>query len=122
MGNNHATQEAEWQHLHDLITETLDRHGRKDAFGKGDYWLLDENWSWRCHQLEFQNLELFRPEIVKTLQALLADYPDWEIAIRVDVPAMDGKWPGMGLVVSADKIVDELQRQYLPDEFRTYTY
>ncbi len=122
MGSEGATQETEWSCLYDLIMETLDRYGRKDPFGKGDYWLLDENWSWHCHQLEFQNLNLFRPEIVKALQGLLADFPDWEIAIRVDVPAMDGKWPGMGLIISTDKIVDELQRRYLPEEFHNYTY
>jgi hypothetical protein len=29
-----ARQEAEWQILHDQITETLDRFGKKDAFGR----------------------------------------------------------------------------------------
>lgn len=124
MAESSATQdqEREWQPLHDMITETLDRFGRKDPVGKGDYWLLDENWGWFVQQLEFQNLNLFRPEIVKCLQGLLAEFPDWEITIRVSVPAMEGKWPGMGLVVSCDKIVDELQRQYLPEEFRNFIY
>jgi len=122
MDRTTAEQEMDWQRLHDKITATLDRFGQKDPFGKGDYWLLDENWGWYAHQLEFQNLNLFRPETVKSLQALLVDFPDWEIMIRVSVPAMEGKWRGMGLIVWCDKVVDELQRQYLPKEFRNYVY
>jgi hypothetical protein len=115
-------QEDEWQYLHDLITQTMDRFGRKDAVGKGDYWLLDENWGWYRHQLEFQSLSLFRPEIVRLLQGLLSDFPEWDMTLRVDVPNMREKWPVMGLVVAYDGILDELQRQYLPKEFHNLVY
>jgi hypothetical protein len=47
-----AKQERDWQALHDAITATLDRFGRKDAFGRGDYWLVDDNWGWWSHQIE----------------------------------------------------------------------
>jgi hypothetical protein len=116
------TQEKEWHDLHDLITEVLDRHGIKDPVGEGDYWLLDENWGWCAHQVEFQNLSLFQPEIVKQLQKLLMEYPDWEIRLRVTVPGMHDRWPAMGLVVTQDQIKDQLQRQYLPAEFRDFIY
>jgi hypothetical protein len=115
-------QELEWKALHDRITATLDQFGQKDAFGKGDYWLLDENWGWRRQQLEFQNLSLFQPKIINLLRALLADFPDWDITIRVDVPGTEDAWPGMGLIVYHDEIIDELQRQYFPEEFRHFVY
>src|SRR5437868_8468559 len=76
-----AKQERDWQTLHDAITAILDQFGRKDAFGEGDYWLVDDNWGRRSHQIEFQNLEMFKPHIVKALQDLLAPYPDWYIEI-----------------------------------------
>lgn len=122
MADASAQQEDEWQRLHDLITQTVDRYGIKDAVGEGDYWLYDDNLGWYRHQLEFQNLGLFRPEVVKSIQVLLADFPDWDITIRVASPNLDKSAPGMGLVVSCDKIDDELQRQYLPEEFRNYVY
>lgn len=115
-------QEEEWPRLYDLITQTLAPLGKDDALAGGDYWLLEDNLGWFRHQLEFQNLDLFRPAVVKSLQALLADFPDWEITIRVASPEVDKNAPGMGLVVSCDKIDDELQRQYLPAEFRDYVY
>lgn len=117
-----AIQEAEWSRLHDLITETLNRFGHKDAFGKGDYWLLDDNWGWYRHQLEVPNLDLLKPHVIKALQALLANYPNWDITVRVDVPGKEKIWPGMGIIIYPDEIVDELQRDFLPQEFRNFHY
>ena len=113
-----AKQERDWQTLHDAITATLDRFGRKDDCGRGDYWLVDDNWGRRSHQIEFQNLEMFKPHIIKALQDLLAPYPDWYIEIGVAVPEKYGIWPGMGLIIYSDEIVDQLQRDFLPAEFR----
>lgn len=63
-----------------------------------------------------------QPHIVKSLQALLADYPEWEITVRVDVPGKEKSWPGMGPIIACDEIIDELRREYLPPEFRTFIY
>jgi hypothetical protein len=115
-------QELEWNALHDRITATLNQFGQKDAFGKADYWLVDDNWGLRLHQLEFQNLGLLRPDIIKALQALLIEYPHWEIAVRIDIVGTEEKWPGMGLIIYHDEIIDELQRQYFPEEFRHFAY
>jgi hypothetical protein len=117
-----AAQERDWQILHDAITAMLDRFGRKDAFGRGDYWLVDDNWGRRSQQLEFQNLGLFKPQIVKALQDLLVGYPDWYITVRVAVPGKEGIWPGMGLIIYSDEVVDELRRDFLPAEFRDVVF
>ena len=117
-----AKQERDWQTLHDAITATLDRFGQKDDCGRGDYWLVDDNWGRWSHQLEFQNLALFKPHIIKALQDLLAPYPDWYIEIGVAVPEKYGIWPGMGLIVYPDEIVDELRRDFLPAEFHDVVF
>jgi hypothetical protein len=115
-------QESAWAILHDRITKTLQHFGEKNPFGKGDYWLLDENWGRYRQELEVQNLKMLQPHIIKLLQALLADYPKWEITVRVDVPGTENTWPGMGLIIFNDEIVDELRRDYLPAEFRNISY
>ena len=117
-----ARQEAEWRVLHDGITETLNRFGTKNAVRKGDYWLLDDNWgTWR-QEVEVQNLSLLKPPIIKLLQGLLAGYPDWEIMFRVDVLGKENVWPPMGLIIHDDEIIDDLQREFLPEEFRSIIY
>lgn len=112
-----AVQERDWQVLHDRVTSILNCYGIKDAFRKGDYWLLDDNWGWEVQQLEFQNLDLFGPDIIELLQEVLAGYPKWSITVRVDVVGKEKEWPGMGLIIHPDEIIDELQREFLPPEF-----
>lgn len=111
-------QQREWQLLHDAIIGVVDQYGVKDPFRKGDYWLLDENWGLSCQQLEFQNLDLFQPVVLDALQSLLHRLPDWYITIRVDVVGKEDEWPGMGLIIHRDRIVDELRREFLPLRFR----
>ncbi len=115
-----ARQEAEWKVLHDRVDEVLVRYGKVDAFGKGDYWLVDENLGLWRQMIELNNLTLLDPAIIKQLQDLLADYPDWEIAVRVVIAGHEDI--GMGLIISNDEIIDDLQRDYLPAEFRNLTY
>jgi hypothetical protein len=117
-----AAQEREWTILHDRITETLQRFGKEDLFRKADYCLLDENLGPYRQELEVQNLKMLQPHIMKLLQALLADYPKWEITVRVDIPGTENAWPGMGLIIFHDEIVDELRRDFLPAEFQNITY
>jgi hypothetical protein len=117
-----SDQEREWRVLQDRIIGLLQRFGRRDAFGKGDYWLLDENWGRYRQELEFQNLNLLRPNVIKSLQDLLSDLPNWYITARVDVPGKEKAWPGMGVIIYHDEIVDELLRDYLPPEFRSIAY
>jgi hypothetical protein len=115
-------QERDWQILHDRIAHVLDQFGRRDAFGRGDYWLVDDNWGQYRHLIEIQNLDLLQPHIIRALQAQLADYPRWELCVGVDVVREDRKWPGMGLIIYSDEIVDKLERAYLPPEFRDMRY
>lgn len=122
MAINEASREAEWHALHDRITETLNRFGKKDAFGNSDYCLVDEDWGQLRQRLEVQNLNLFRPAVITALQSVLADYPDWEMMFRVDVPGTENDWPAMGLVIHHDEIIDDLRREFLPAEFRDFVY
>lgn len=98
----------------------LARYGKIDPVGKGDYWLVDENLGLWCLQVELRNLNLLNSSVIKELQELLTDYPDWEIAIRVVVVGQEDTV--MGLVIANDEIIDELRRECLPPEFRSVTY
>lgn len=115
-------QEAEWELIYNEINRVLEPYGKEDAFGKGDYLLVDDNWGNHQQKIEVQNLNLIKPEIVKSLQKILAPYPDWEIVIAIDVRERKVDWPPMGLTVRSDEIIDGLQRQYLPTEFQTLKY
>jgi hypothetical protein len=111
-------QNREWQELYDRLKLALREHGQDDIDG-GDCYLVDENFDGYTHQVEFHRLHMLRPEIVSALQSVLAGYPDWEIEISLRVPDLgiiiD---PGEVLTLHDDEIIDELDRELLPEEYR----
>ena len=52
------------------------------------------------------------------LQASLGGDPDWSITINISLSDRSPQAPGMGLTIYSDEIIDELQRDYLPEQFR----
>lgn len=108
----------EWKELYDRLKLTLRNCGEDDIDG-GDYYLVDEQFEGYTHQVEFHRLHMLRPEIVLTLQGVLAGYPDWEIELSVRVPeqgiVID---PGNALTLHDDEIIDALDRAVLPEEYR----
>ncbi len=115
-------QEREWELIYSEIGRTLERFGKEDAFGEGDYLLVDDNWGNHQQKIEVQNLSLIKPQIVKLLQKILAPYPDWEIVVAIDVPKHEVDWPKMGLIIRSTEIIDGLQRQYFPSEYQNIKY
>ena len=108
----------EWEELYGRMKLVLQKYG-EDHIDGGDYYLVDENFDRYMHQVEFHKLHMLRPEIVMALQSLLADYPDWEIAISLRIPergiVID---PGNALNLYDDEIIDALDRASLPEEYR----
>lgn len=115
-------QERSWGILYDKISEILQSFGTEDFIGRADYWILDDNYGFKSINIAIHRIEFLRPEIVWQLQAALVDHPDWEIKIAIDVPGKEQLWPVMGLGIRLNQIVDELQRDYLPAEFRNIRF
>ena len=110
--------ERVWQGLHDKATAALDAFGKKDYLGKADYWIVDDDWGLDFLRVEVQNLQMLRPVVIGALQRILAGYPGWHVAVRIDVPGKEKSWPLMGLLVFQDRVIDHLKRDFLPEEFR----
>jgi hypothetical protein len=108
----------EWTELYDSLKSLLLQYGEDDIDG-GDYYLVDENFDRYTHQVEFHKLHMLRPEVASALQSLLVGYPDWEIEISLRIPergiVID---PGQVLTLYEDEIIDALDRELLPEEYR----
>lgn len=111
-----------WEVLYARIREVLGGYGQENYLGQADYWVLDDNWGPPQHQVFFSSLHMLGPAIVTQLQGLLSDHPGWEIVIAVSVPGPGDAWPDMGLTIRSHEIVDGLQRQYFPPEYRGFRY
>lgn len=122
MTDQETEQERAWGVLYDRIIEVLQQFGREDYCGRADYLLVDDNYGFDRHKMEVQNLNMFRPNVIRLLQQILGDFPNWEIVMAVDVPGTEGRWPRMGLTVRSNEIIDDLQRNVLPKEFENFRY
>jgi len=115
-------QEQEWGVLYDRIRDALRRFGTENAYGDGDYWIVDDNWGLAQHKVEVHNLKMLAPTIVVALQSLLTDLPDWDIMIGLSIPGTEGVWPPMGLIIRDTEIIDGLRREYFPKELQQLVY
>jgi hypothetical protein len=83
--------------------------------------MVDDNWGGYRHTIETGNVEFIRPSLIKSLQKLLFEYPNWEIKLTLCASEDDGR-PPMGLVIRHDEIVDGLRREYLPPGLQNLRY
>jgi hypothetical protein len=110
-----AEQEREWQRLYELIQNVLRQYGAEASEGgRTDYCLKDSNLGLYRHRMETQKPELLLPEVTYSLQKLLIENPNWEIAILLT--------GGGGVIILDNEIIDGLQRENLPKEFQTIVY
>lgn len=118
-------QAREWDELYRRMLKVMSPLGREDCCGRGDYWILDENWGPGCLQQKILifNLKMIRPEIIRALRNQLDEYPHWEVVIAIAVEAEEGaSWPEMGLYVRHHEIIDGLKREYFPPEYQGFQY
>lgn len=111
--------ERVWKMLFDKAEAVMKDFARQGMVGESDYWLVDEDWGWDVLQIELP-LSLAWPSIAKKLQLVLARYPEWRITIRL--AGREQGWPGMGIVISSDGIIDDLKREYFPVEYRSMSF
>ena len=116
-----VVQNQIWERLLNSVRQVLERFGKENFRGRADFLLVEDNYGTRRVTVSLQNLSMLRPETVVSLRALLTDLPHWEIVMLVDIPGKES-WPPMGVIIRQREIVDGLQRDFFPPEFRTLRY
>jgi hypothetical protein len=109
-----AEQAREWGFLHEAIREALRAFGADDVAGRADYSLLDDNLGHYRQRVEIEEPRLLHPVVVKSLQNLLAAYPNWEIVLTLVGCG--------GVIIRDDEIIDGLRRDDLPKALRAIAY
>lgn len=115
-------RDTEWGQLYERLCLTLAKFGTEDSTD-GDFWVVDESNDLTQHKVYFNRLHMLEPRIVKAVQDLLSEFPDWEVFIAISIDEYEGQdWPEMGLIIRQHEIVDGLQRQYFPTEYQHIQY
>ncbi len=121
----YRAQAAIFRQLHERTEAVLQKCGRPDCMSDGTYgdFTVHSDYSGYPQVVVFiNNLEMLRPQIVAELQKLVEGYPGWQIALTVAVRGHDDDWPDMGIYIRPHEIIDALQRQYFPKEFRSIEF
>jgi len=112
-----------WDQLLELIENFLTRYGQEYRPGEdGDYLVVGDDYGRPEHMVSFLRLRMLTPEVVLGLQELLVNFPDWSIYVGIAVHGKEYLWPEMGLIIRKHEIVDGLQREYFPPEYRGIHY
>ena len=120
----HNKQYAVFERLRKCVDKLLERFGRPDYLpGRryGDYQVHGDYSEYPQVVVFVDNLKLPRAPAVNAVQQLLKDFPGWQIDLMVTVRGHED-WPDMGISIRPHETVDDLQRQYFPQEFRDLAF
>ncbi len=116
-------EKAPFERLYARTGELLERFGMPDSMLRdGDYCVHGDYWGHSQIKVSIHDLALLRPDVIKSLQRVVTDFPGWEIVIAVAVRGHYDDWPDMGLKIRAHEIIDGLQRRFFPKEFQNIQY
>jgi hypothetical protein len=114
--NEHRSKQ--WKEIYLRTKHALQPFGKDDEAG-GDYFVIDLLPNDRVQMVELHRLHMLRPEVMMSLQAVLADFPGWKVEICAICPEeMTIIDVGSCLVLHHDKIFDALDRALLPPKYR----
>jgi hypothetical protein len=122
--SNDVRFRKEWKELYDRMRRVLQRFGEDNCAG-GDYFVVDRIpiTKEHVHMVQIHRLNMLRPEVIKTLQGVLFDHPEWKIEVFVLSPEEDTIIsPEAGLLLCSDGIIDALDRSMLPKRYRDFVY
>jgi hypothetical protein len=78
-------QYRDWERLYKRLLRVLGKHGANDAFGYGDYFLIDDYYCSTQHKVEYAKPEFLTDAIVTDVQRALLPYAeDWEVIFAPD--------------------------------------
>jgi hypothetical protein len=114
----HGQTNKEWSAIYKRTKRALQPFGEDDEAG-GDYFVIDLLPNDKVQMVELHRLHMLRPEIIKSLQGVLAESPDWRIEICAICPEektiIDVE---SGLILHHKEILDALDREALPPKYR----
>lgn len=112
--------------LYRRTREAMSKHGREADFtppvGYGDYLVVNEFMWYGRLCIALTDVHMLHPRVIESLREVLQDFPGWLIQLLLERPHASDRWPGMGLYVRAHEVVDYLQREYFPPEYRDMVY
>ena len=104
--------------LYDALEQLLAAHGTSNAFGEGDYWIVDDSWVPLSHKVCIFNIEFLTPQLVGEVQHLLKDkFPACHLWFQIEVREPGAEVPLPGIRVFPDRMEHDWDRDKLRSIF-----
>jgi hypothetical protein len=123
---NEKIDHDEWQILYDAVRSVCARYGKEDPFGKGDYWVIDDNWGGVTQKIAVNSSKFLSPKLVAELADCIAKTKLYgaQIVVALDLETPNEKLPPMmGLLIDSAGATEEWDlpaiRKKLGDDFYT---
>ncbi len=113
-----------WQRLYDALVLTCKWFGDENAFGRADFWVVDDDWGCHNQKLCVSSQAFLTPEVALAIQRCVrqAGAPGAQVMIQLELQGEAGAAvPPEGLIVTADAITEywnlERVRGIVGDDF-----
>jgi hypothetical protein len=103
-GAKKTQHEQEWQSLYGALEGVFIQFGKEDAYGEGDYWIVDDDYGEPSHKVCISRLGFVTPDLVAAIQRALKDTPNWKVLLQIDEPLDGLPDSSSGLTVRHDTV------------------
>jgi hypothetical protein len=105
--------------LYESLEHLLSAHGKSDAFGNGDYWIVDDGWAPLSHKVCIFTIEFLTPRLAAEVQGLLKEkFPAYAVWFQIEVLEPGVEIPLPGIRVFADRIEHDWDRDRMRSLFK----
>ena len=81
-----ATRKKERELLHADLRNVLGQHGREDALGNGDFWVVDDDYSTPQQKVRITRVSFLTRPVAREIQRVLRGYSlAWEVLLVLDM-------------------------------------
>ncbi len=110
--NRDEIQDREWEALYKALCSTLAVFGREDAFGEGDYWVVDDNYGTPQHKVCVHRTSFLTSPMAMAVQRLLRGHAlRWEILFSLDGDDSRRNADDLGITVREHEIIEHWNRE-----------
>lgn len=105
-----AARLHQWRAVYDSLSESVAKLGVEDPYGKGDYWVVDDDYGDATQKICVHRKSFLVPELLTAIQASLRSFPGWRVMLQIEFPIKGVPANFSGLVVHAQAIEEHWDR------------
>jgi hypothetical protein len=99
-----AERRKRWEILYEKLSKSLGALGQENAYGNGDFWIVDDDYGDTAHKLCLTKLSFLQPQVIKAIQSSLRSYSDWRVLVQMEAELNGEQLPPEGLMIYADHV------------------